>query len=61
MSHVVMVIVVAFSLLARMLGECLPIHSQRVLFFVLFFEVVTSSHILIPFFMSGSVHSGQAS
>ena len=43
---------------ARVLGECLTIHSLPVLFF---FKVEISLHTLIPLFMPESVHSGSAS
>ena len=50
--------VVAFSSLARILGECLTIHTPSVLFFVVvFFTVEISSCTLIPLFRPGSVHS----
>ena len=49
---------VAFSLLARILGECLTIYSPPVLFF---FQVEISSHTLVSLFRPGSVHSGSAS
>ena len=61
------VAVVAFSSLARILGECSAIHFSPVCFFVFFlfcfcFEVEISSPELIPLFLvSGSVHSGSAS
>ena len=66
---IVVVVLVAFSSLARILGECPTIHSQRALVFSLFFvlflflllEVEISSHILIPLLMTGSVHSGSES
>ena len=65
---VVVVVMVAFSSLARIWGETLTIHSQPALVFVLllffvvvFFEVEISSCTLIPLFMPGSVHSGSAS
>ena len=48
-----------FSSLARISGECSTIHSPLSLFF--FFEVEISSRTLIPLFMPGSVHSGSAS
>ena len=52
--------VVAFSSLAMILGECLIIYSPPALFFF-FFKVEISSRTLIPFFLPGSVHSGSAS
>ena len=56
---VVVVVVMAFSSLARILGECSTIHSLPALFF--FFLVEISSRILIPLFMPESVQSGSAS
>ena len=53
-----MVLVVAFSSLARILGECLTIHAPLVLFFL---KVEISLCTLIPFFMPESVHSGSVS
>ena len=50
--------VMALSLLARIWGECSTIHSLPALFF---FKVEICSHILIPLFMPGLVHSGSAS
>ena len=56
-----LLVVVAFSFLARMLGECLTVHSQPVLFFFFFFfNVGVSSRALIPLFIPRSVHSGWA-
>ena len=70
------VVVVAFSSLARILEESSTIHSLPapfffsgfffcvcvcVFFFVFFFEVEISSRTLIPLFMPGSVYSGSAS
>ena len=52
--------VLAFSSLARMLGECSTIHPPPV-FFLFLCEVVISSRTLIPLFRPGSVHSGSAS
>ena len=52
-------VVVAFSLLVRILGERSSISRLR--FFFFFNEVEISSRTLIPFFMPGSVHSGSAS
>ena len=52
-----MVVVVAFSLLVRILGECSTFHFLPVLFF---FEVEISLCTLIPLFMLGSVHSSSA-
>ena len=49
---------VAFSSPARILGECLTIHSLPALFF---FKVQISSRTLIQLFMPGSIHSGSAS
>ena len=49
-----------FSSLARILGECLTIHSLPVLFFF-FLVVEISLHTLIPLCMPGSVHGGSAS
>ena len=54
------VVVVAFSSLARIWGECLINHSLPVLFFF-FFKVEISSCTLIPLFRPGSIHSGSAS
>ena len=55
-------VVVAFSSLARILGEC-STFFLRLGFFLLFFffKVEISSHTLIPLFRPGSVHSGSAS
>ena len=61
---VMVVVVVAFSSCARILGECLTIHylpALLFLFFVLVFIVEISSRTLIPLFRPGSVHSGSAS
>ena len=55
--HVVILMVVAFSSLARILGECSTTHLPP----ALFFEVEISSHTLISLFRPGSVHSGSAS
>ena len=55
------VVVVAFSLRARILGECSTIYSPPVLFFFFFFKVEISAYTLIPLFRPGSVHSGAAS
>ena len=41
-------LVMAFSSLARILGECSTIHSPPALFFFLFFKVEISSRTLIP-------------
>ena len=61
-------VVVAFSSLARNLGECSTIHSPPAFFFffrgeglVVVVEVDISSRTLIAFFMPGAVHSGLAS
>ena len=51
-------LVVAFSSLARILGECSTIHSLPTLFFFFFFEVEISLRTQIPLFMPGSNHSG---
>ena len=53
------VVVVAFTSFARILGECLTTHSLPALhlFFFFFFEVEFSSRTLFPLFMPGSVHS----
>ena len=50
-----MIMMMAFSSLARILGECLTIYSPRVLFFFFFvcFKVDISSRTLIPLFMPG--------
>ena len=53
-------VVVAFSSLARILGECLTIHSLHVpllLSFFLFFKVEISLRTLNPLFVPRSVHS----
>ena len=53
--------VMAFFSRARILGECSTIHFPPTLlfsFFFFFFKVEISSHILIPLFRPGSVHSG---
>ena len=57
--------VVAFSSLARICGECSTVHSPPVLFVVVVVVVVVveaeiSSLTLIPHFRPGSVHSGSA-
>ena len=52
------VVVVAFSSLAKILGECSTTESPSALFF--FFEVEISSRTLVILFMPGSVHSGLA-
>ena len=48
------VVVVAFSSRARILGECSTIHSPPAF---LFFLVEIISRVLIPLFTPGSVHS----
>ena len=53
--------VVAFSSLARILGECSTIHSQPALFLFFFFEVEISWRKPISLFWPRSVHSGLAS
>ena len=53
-----LIMIVAFSSLARISGECPTIHSPPVPFFL---KVEISSHTLILLFMAGSVHSGSAS
>ena len=53
--------VVAFSSLARILGECSTIHSLPVLLPLFFLLVESSSYTLIPLFTPGSVHSSSAS
>ena len=60
--------VVAFSSLATICGECSTIHSPPALFFFFFlggdrdvWVVEVSFRTLIPLFMQGSVHSGSAS
>ena len=52
-------LVVAFSLLAMILGECVTFHCQPVLFFL--FKVLISLCTLIPLFRSRSVCSGLVS
>ena len=52
------VVVVAFSSRARILGECSTFHSPPALFFFNFFFMEISSRALIPLFRPGSVHSG---
>ena len=54
-----MVVVVAFSWLARIWGDCSTIHSPPAFFF--FFKVEISSRTLIPLFRPRSVHGGSAS
>ena len=59
-------LLLAFSLRARILGECLTIHSPPALFlfgvgFFFFLIVEISLHTLIPLFRPGSVHSGSMS
>ena len=57
-----LLVVVAFSSLARILGECSTIHSQPALFSSSsFFKVEVSSRTLIPLFRPRSVHSGSGS
>ena len=56
-TKLVVVVVVAFSSRARILGECSTSHSPPALFF---FYVEISSRTLIPLFRPGSVHSGSA-
>ena len=51
------VVVVAFPMLVRILGECSTIHSPP----ALFFEVQINSRTLIPLFRPGSAHSYSAS
>ena len=52
------VLVVAFSSLARILGECLAIHSPSAfLLLLLFFKVAISSRTLIPLFRLESVQA----
>ena len=51
------VVVMAFSSLARMLGECSTIHSMS----ALLKKVEISWRTPIPLFTPGSVHSGSAS
>ena len=56
---VVVVVVVAVSSLARILGDCSTIHSLPALFFYFYFFLVdNSSRTLIPLFAPESVHSG---
>ena len=58
----VVVVVVAFSSRARILGEYSTIHSRlRFFFSFLFFKVEISLRTLIPPFRQGSVHRGSAS
>ena len=52
-------LVVTFSSLARILGECSTIHSPFMLFF--FFLVEISSRTLNALFRPGSVNSGSSS
>ena len=52
------IVLVAFCMLARILGECLTIHSPPVPFFSLSGDY---SCTLIPLFRPGSIHSGSAS
>ena len=58
---VVAVVVVAFSALTRIFGECSTIHSPPALFFVFLSEVEIRSRTLILLLGPGSVHSGSAS
>ena len=57
--------VVAYSFLLRILGECSAVHSLLALLLLLlllfFSEVEIRLHTLILLFMPGSVHSGSAS
>ena len=53
--------VIAFSSCARILGECLTIHSYLHFFSCFCFKVEISSHTLIPLFRPESVHIGLAS
>ena len=53
------IVLVAFSSLAKNMGECLTIRSPPGLFFFFFGGgVEISSRTLIPLFRPGSVHSG---
>ena len=56
-----MIVVVAFSSLARILGECLTINSPPALVKKKLFKVEISSRTLIPLIRPGSVHSNSAS
>ena len=56
-----MVVVVDFSSLARILGECLTIPCLCFFVVVLCLEVEIRSDTLIPLFMPGSVYSGSVS
>ena len=59
-------VVVAFSSLVRIRGECLTIYSlpallKKIFFYVVVVEMDFSSCTLIPLFMLGSVHNGSTS
>ena len=54
-----LVVEVAFSSLARTLGECSTIHSPPELFY--YFKLDINSRTLIPPFSPGSVHKSSAS
>ena len=55
-------VALAFSSLARILGECWTVISLPALFLIFFFyKVDISSRTLIPLIMPKSVHSGSAS
>ena len=52
---------VAFSSLAKIMGECLTIHFLPAFFFFAGVGVEICSGTLIPLFMPESVHNGSAS
>ena len=53
-------VLVAFSWLVRIWGECSTFHSRLHFFFIFFFKVKISLRTLIPLFRPGSVQSGLA-
>ena len=62
-SGIIVMVVLAFSSLARIGGTFSTIHSPPTRFFVVvvFFTVESSTRTLISLFRPGSVHSGSAS
>ena len=60
-NNLVVVVAMAFSLHAKIWGECLTFIPRLRFWVVVFFKVEISSHTLIPLFRPGSAHSGSAS
>ena len=56
-----LLVVVAFSSLERIWGECSTVHFPPALFFFFFFNVEINLRTLIPILRPESVHSGSAS